>query len=40
MSTPEGSADMTLYEKHSRLKQQLTKAEDEWTHAMEQLDNL
>ena len=30
MSTPEGSQDITLYEKHGRLKAQLKKAEEEW----------
>ena len=30
MSTPEGSQDVSLYEKHGRLKTQLKKAEEEW----------
>ena len=30
MSTPEGSQDVTLYEKHGRLKTQLKQAEEEW----------
>ena len=30
MSTPEGSQDVSLYEKHGRLKAQLKKAEEEW----------
>lgn len=30
MSTPEGSQDQALWEKHSRLKVQLAKAEEEW----------
>ena len=30
MSTPEGSQDTSLYEKHGRLKAQLKKAEEEW----------
>ena len=38
MATPEGGSDMSLYEKHGRLKQQLSKAEDEWTTAMEALE--
>ncbi|MCR4920951.1 MAG: ABC-F family ATP-binding cassette domain-containing protein [Bacteroidaceae bacterium] len=40
MSTPEGSADMSLYEKHSRLKKQLTEAEAEWEQAYEALSAL
>ncbi len=40
MATPEGGSDMSLYEKHGRLKQQLSKAEDEWTKAMEALEAL
>ena len=38
MATPEGGSDMSLYEKHGRLKQQLSQAEDEWTQAMEELE--
>lgn len=38
MATPEGGSDMSLYEKHGRLKQQLSKAEDEWAEAMEALE--
>ena len=30
LSTPEGSQDTTLYEKHGRLKAQLKQAEEEW----------
>jgi ATP-binding cassette subfamily F protein 3 len=30
MSTPEGSQDVQLYEKHGRLKAQLKQAEEEW----------
>ena len=30
LSTPEGSQDVSLYEKHGRLKAQLKKAEEEW----------
>ena len=30
LSTPEGSQDTSLYEKHGRLKAQLKKAEEEW----------
>ena len=38
MATPEGGSDMSLYEKHGKLKQQLAQAEDEWTQAMEQME--
>ena len=38
MATPEGGSDMSLYEKHGRLKAQLSQAEDEWTQAMEELE--
>lgn len=30
MATPEGAADMTLYEKHQKLKQQLDSTVEEW----------
>ena len=40
LATAEGSQDMSLYEKHGRLKEQLSKAEDEWTKAMEELETL
>ncbi|MDE7165670.1 MAG: ABC-F family ATP-binding cassette domain-containing protein [Bacteroidaceae bacterium] len=40
LSTTEGGADLSLYEKHGRLKQQLAKAEDEWAEAMERLEAL
>lgn len=40
LATAEGSQDMSLYEKHGRLKEQLSKAEDEWTKAMEELEAL
>ena len=30
MSTPEGSQDVSLYEKHGKLKAQLKQAEEEW----------
>lgn len=40
LATTEGGADLSLYEKHGRLKQQLAKAEDEWAEAMEQLEAL
>ncbi len=35
MATEAGSQDMTLYEKHTRLKQQLAKAEEAWMELME-----
>ncbi|MBO4662655.1 MAG: ABC-F family ATP-binding cassette domain-containing protein [Bacteroidaceae bacterium] len=38
LATAEGSQDMSLYEKHGRLKQQLEKAEEKWTEAMEKLE--
>ena len=38
LSTPEGSTDVSLYEKHGRLKSQLTEAEEEWEKAMEELE--
>ena len=40
MATPEGGSDMSLYEKHGKLKQQLAKAEDEWAEAMETLEEM
>ena len=40
MSTPEGGSDISLYERHGKLKQQLSQAEDEWTEAMEKLEEL
>lgn len=38
LSTPEGSTDMSLYEKHGKLKAQLAAAEAEWEKAMESLE--
>jgi len=35
MSTLEGAQDMALYEKHTRLKQQLASAEERWMELME-----
>ena len=40
MATPEGAADMSLYEKHQRLKQALDKAMEEWEVASEELEKL
>ncbi|MCR4994773.1 MAG: ABC-F family ATP-binding cassette domain-containing protein [Bacteroidales bacterium] len=37
LSTPEGSADTSLYERHARLKAQMEKAEAEWLEASEAL---
>jgi len=39
LSTPEGSTDMSLYEKHGKLKAQLAAAEAEWEQAMEELEH-
>jgi ATP-binding cassette subfamily F protein 3 len=39
LSTPEGSTDTSLYEKHGRLKAQLAEAEEEWEKAMEELED-
>ena len=38
LSTPEGSIDMNLYEKHGKLKAQLAAAEEEWEKAMEEME--
>ena len=38
LSTPEGSTDMSLYEKHGRMKAQLAAAEEDWEKAMENLE--
>ena len=40
MATPEGAADMSLYERHQKLKQALDKAMEEWEVASEELENL
>ncbi|MBR4046889.1 MAG: ABC-F family ATP-binding cassette domain-containing protein [Bacteroides sp.] len=40
MATPEGASDMTLYERHSRLKQQLDKVVEEWEEASIELEAL
>ena len=40
MANPEASTDLSLYERHGRLKQQLAQAEDEWTQAMEAMEAL
>ncbi|MBE6287200.1 MAG: ABC-F family ATP-binding cassette domain-containing protein [Mediterranea massiliensis] len=38
MATPEGAADMTLYERHGKLKQQLDRVVEEWESASEEWD--
>lgn len=38
MTTPEGAADMKLYEKHQQLKQQLDGVVTEWENALMQLE--
>ncbi len=38
MATPEGAADMSLYEQHRQLKEQLDRAMDEWEAASLQLE--
>ena len=40
MSTPEGVADSSLYERHSRLRAQLDEAENRWLEASEALADL
>ena len=40
MSTPEGAADTSLYEKHSRLRAKLDDAETRWLEASEALADL
>ena len=40
MATPEGASDMTLYERHTRLKQQLDKAVEAWEEASIELEGL
>ena len=39
MATAEGSADLSLYEKHASLKKQLSAAEDRWAQAVEELES-
>jgi len=38
MATPEGASDMSLYERHQKLKQALDKAMEEWEVASEELE--
>ena len=40
MATPEGASDMSLYERHTRLKQQLDKVVEEWEEASIELEAL
>ena len=40
MATPDGASDMTLYERHTRLKQQLDKAVEAWEEASIELESL
>ncbi|MCR4764818.1 MAG: ABC-F family ATP-binding cassette domain-containing protein [Bacteroidaceae bacterium] len=40
MATPEGAADMSLYERHQKLKKALDEAMEEWEVATEELENL
>ena len=40
MATPDGASDMTLYERHTRLKQQLDKVVEEWEEASIELESL
>ena len=38
MATPEGAADMSLYEKHTALKKQLDSVVEEWETASLELE--
>ena len=40
MCTPQGGADMALFEKHGRLKAALQNAEEEWEKAYNEMENL
>jgi ATP-binding cassette subfamily F protein 3 len=40
MATPKGASDMTLYERHQKLKKALDKAMEEWELASEELEKL
>ena len=40
MATPEGAADMKLYEQHQQLKKQVSETEDEWEEALMALEEL
>jgi ATP-binding cassette subfamily F protein 3 len=38
MTTPEGASDMSLYEKHQQLKQQMDNVVEEWERCSEELE--
>ena len=38
MATPEGASDMSLYEQHRKLKEQLDHVMDEWETASTELE--
>lgn len=38
MATPEGASDMSLYEQHQKLKEQLDRAMEEWDAASTELE--
>ncbi|MBQ0050152.1 MAG: ABC-F family ATP-binding cassette domain-containing protein, partial [Bacteroidales bacterium] len=38
LATPDGSSDVSLYERYACLKEQLAKAEDEWAEAVEAME--
>ena len=40
MSTPEGAADVSLYEKHNRFKKQQEETMEIWEQASEELERL
>lgn len=40
MTTPDGASDVTLYEKHGKLKQRLDEIVEEWEHFSEALEEL
>jgi ATP-binding cassette subfamily F protein 3 len=40
MTTPEGAADAGLYEKHKKLKSELSETMDKWANATEELEKL
>ena len=40
MATPEGASDMTLYEQHQKLKQQLDRTVEEWEKVSIELEEL
>ena len=40
MATPEGAADMSLYQEHQKLKEQIATAETEWETISLELEEL